>query len=128
MVKMKFMITALSLLFVGSVAFAAKKNDFCEKDYQRAMHGDKNLVGVELEGAMFDGVNLSGVNFTGAELDRASFVGADLTNANFTNAELDEANLKGAKIKGAIFNNTELEYTIWVDGRVCAEESVDGCW
>jgi len=51
-----------------------------------------------------------------------------LSNADFKGADLEEANLKGANISGANFKGAELEYTTWVDGRVCAEDSVGSCW
>lgn len=115
-------------VFTVGMASAAKKNDFCQADYDRILKGERNFVKAELEGANFQGMDLTGVDFSEAELDRANFKNANLANVNFTNAELDEANLSGANIKGAIFKNTELEYATWIDGRVCGEGSVDGCW
>lgn len=131
MQKRKIVILLLSVIVLSgfsTLSVQAKNNeDFCQEDYNRALRGDKDLAGAKLEGADLKGVNLCGADLRGAELEEADLQGADLTNANLKNADLDEANLKGAKIEGANFRGVELEYTIWVDGRVCSEDSVGSC-
>ena len=125
-------ITTTTLLVLAlttfGVALAKQCDDFCQEDLDRALKGDKDLAGAKLEGADLHGRDFSGADFRGAEVEKVNFQGANLSNANFRNADLEEANLKGANIKGANFSGAELEYTIWVDGRICAEGSVGGCW
>lgn len=125
----KVMVLFSVLLFsFGSVVIAKKSDDFFQEDYDRLLRGEKNMTGAQLQGADLSGKNLSGVDFKGAELEEVNFQKADLSNASFRNADLEEANLKGANIKGAVFSGAELEFATWVDGRVCAEDSVGGCW
>ena len=120
----------LAAIVISTIGVATAKNcdDFSQADYNRVLKGEKNFAGVKLEGANFKGMDLTGVDFKGADLEKANFEKANLTNASFQKADLEEANLKGANIKGAIFSGAEMEFTTWVDGRVCAEDSVGGCW
>lgn len=122
--KISLLLTALT----GTCLVYAGSDDFCPQDLTRLLNGDKNMVKAKLEGANLKGKDLSGVNFTKADLEEADLSGANLSNANFSDADLEEANLKGAKIQGANFKGAELEFTTWVDGRVCAEDSVGSCW
>jgi uncharacterized protein YjbI with pentapeptide repeats len=57
-----------------------------------------------LEGAVFDGADLTGANFSGAKLRGASFKGAILTGARFTDADLSEAHLEGAVLRDVSFD------------------------
>lgn len=129
MLTKKITTTVLLISLFSTVGMAmAGKEDFSVADFNRLIKGDKNLSHSKLEGANLHGKNLSGVDFRNADLEKANLSNSDLTNANFQNADLEEANLKGAKIKGAIFKSTELEFATWVDGRICAEGSIGGCW
>lgn len=121
-------LTALVLIFCGSIVSAKKSEDFYPGDYDRLLKGDKNMISAQLEGADLSGRDLSNVNFMGAELEKVNFQKANLSNANFKNADLEEANFKGANITGANFSGAELEFATWADGRVCAEDSVGSCW
>lgn len=125
--KKSIIFTFVFIAFAGIVA-AKTCNKFSQSDYERALRGDKNLEGVELEGANFKGIDLRGVNFKKADLEKADFRNADLSGASFEKADLEEANLKGAKIDGTIFKEAELEYATWFNGRTCAEDSIGGCW
>lgn len=139
----------LLVLSISSVGIAlADSCDFRASDLNRLLSGDKNMFGAKLEGANLKCKDLSGINFKKADLDEtdlsnsnlshSNFHGAgleeanlsnsNLSNANFQDADLEEANLKGANIKGTNFKDAELEFATWVDGRVCAEGSIGGCW
>lgn len=111
-----------------SCAIAKKCSDFSQVDYDRLTKGEKSFIGAKLEGANLCGRDLRGVDFRGAELEKANLQNADLSGADLTNADLEDANLKGAKISGTNFKGAELEFATWVDGRVCAEDSVGACW
>lgn len=120
------LLTILTALSIGIAL--ANPDDLYKTNLNRLLAGDKNLAGVRLKGANLKGKDLSNTNFTKANLEEANLSSADLTNANFQDADLEETNLKGAKIQGANFKNAELEYATWVDGRICAEGSIGGCW
>lgn len=117
-----------ALVFTAGLAIAKKNDDFSQDDLNKLLKGDKGMAGAKLEGADLRGKNLSGYDFRGADLEDANLSGANLSNANFKNADLENTNLKGAIITGTIFSGAELEYATWVDGRVCAEGSIGGCW
>ena len=127
--KLKLLMFSFSILILCSNLVLAKTHtDFSQEDYDRVLNGEKNMIGAHLDRACFRGMNLRGVDFSEAELDVADFENADLTGANFTKADLEDANLKGAKIDGAFFKGAELEFATWVNGRVCGEGSIGGCW
>lgn len=126
--KEKSLVLALTLILTSGIVIAKSCDDFSQADLNRLLKGDKNLAGAKLEGANLKGMDLSGRNFTGAELEEANLENANLSNSVFKDADLEEANLKGAKISGAIFKGAELEFATWIDGRVCAEDSLGGCW
>lgn len=121
-------ILAFSLFLCTNNVSATDAEDFIQEDFNKVIMGCKDLAGIKIEAANLKGFNLSGVDFRGAELEEVNFQGADLTNVNFQNADMEEANLEGAKIDGANFKNAELEFAKWVDGRICAEGSIGGCW
>lgn len=125
--KLSTILVLVSVLTAG-IAVAKKTSDFCQEDLDRALKGDKNLAGAQLEGSNFCTKDFSGVDFRGAELEKVNFQGANLSNADFKGADLEEANMKGANITGANFKGAELEFATWADGRVCAEDSVGSCW
>jgi uncharacterized protein YjbI with pentapeptide repeats len=91
-------------------------------DYMRALSGDKNLCGANLQGADLErknlqGVDLSKANLKSTELEDANLQGANLCGANLQNADLEGANLTGAKVNEANFDGADLENAIWIDGK-----------
>ena len=89
----------------------APQEPYSTGDRQRAVAGDRNLVGANLRGANLTsaflrgadltGANLSYANLRGANLTSATLTGANLTRANLTRANLRRANLTGANLTGA---------------------------
>lgn len=127
--RKKSLILGFAIILTTGVVFAKKINDdFNQKEFDSLLKGEKNLIGAKLEEANLQGLNLSGRDFSGADLEKANLQNANLTNAIFKNTDLEKANLKGAKITGAVFKGAELEFATWVDGKICAEDSVGGCW
>ncbi len=68
------------------------------------------------------GCDKSGYVLVGADLREAN-----LNGVNFSGANLNYANLKGARIEGVLLGGANLAGTTWLDGRVCAAESVGVC-
>ncbi len=78
--------------------------------------------GVDWSGCSKDGELLVGVDLRGAELLGTSLKSARLRYADMTQANLERANLAGADLTGA-----RLGSAVWVDGRVCAADSIGVC-
>lgn len=76
-----------------------------------------NLSQSDLSYATLNQVNLSGANLSGANMNFAEMRNADLSGANLRDALLDDAILDGAK----------LDQATWVDGKICAANSVGQC-
>ena len=70
-----------------------KRNNYNQRDLDRALAGFKNLSGAVLPGA-----DLTNADLTKADLTKAVLSGADLTNADMTRATLARANLTRAKL------------------------------
>lgn len=126
--KEKSLILAAIMILTAGAVIAKANDDFCKADFDRLLKGDKNLVNTKLEGVNLKGMDLSNRNFSGADLENANLENTDLTNSIFKDADLESVNLKGAKITGTVFKGAELEFATWVDGRVCGEDSLGGCW
>lgn len=114
----------LSFLFFLPVQAS---EDFSEKDYQRALQGEKNLNRALLEGANFQGMSFTDVNFSRADLENANFSDTTLIRVNFKKADLEGASFKNAVLTDVSFYGAELEYAVWVNGRVCSDDSVSVC-
>lgn len=125
---------------------ASKVNwDFCAKPKQQLAR--ENLAGMsarnaQLHGADLTNTNLRGADFAYADLSASDFtladghqmrlVGASLRKAVFNHARLTGADLRFADLSGASLAGTELSATllgnaIWIDGRVCAHDSIGVC-
>ena len=102
---------------------ASARNAMLEK----ARLDDARLSGADLSyavlrGASLRNADLSGARLTGADLRGADLGGADLSGADLGNAVLTEARVAGTRLAGA-----RLDRTVWVDGRVCAPDSLGEC-
>lgn len=72
-------------------------------------------------------VDWHGCDKSGYVLAGADLRGADLNGTRFAGANLSYANLKGARLDGAVFDGAKLSGATWMDGRVCAADSVGSC-
>jgi uncharacterized protein YjbI with pentapeptide repeats len=111
-----------------------------------------NLKESRLNGADLSGANLSGADLTWTEMNDIKLTRADLSNADLAmsimrRAAMDEANLNGASLRGADLTSADLRKAnlrnikrlgmwirkadltgaTWVDGRVCAPDSISVC-
>jgi len=91
-----------------------------------------NLSGSIMQLANLEGANLMLANFEGAHLHAANLRGSNLTMANLSgvsllDADLRGANLIGANLRDAILIQAKLDGATWIDGRVCADDSVGEC-
>lgn len=76
-----------------------------------------NWSGCNKEGELLVGADLRGAELLGTHLKSARLRYADLTQANLAQADLTSADLTGVRLGNAV----------WVDGRVCAADSVGVC-
>lgn len=93
----------------------------------RARFERADLTAADLAYANLDAANLRGANLRGAVLKGASLAQADLTGADLSGADLSFSVLKGAILDGARLDGAALNQSTWVDGRVCAGDSVGVC-
>ena len=102
-----------------------------------AVMQNMNLMRADLRGGQLVDVNLSFSNLSasllnGADLRQATLVGVSLRGANlagatFEGADLSYADLGGANISNANFSGARLDKVKWIDGRICAVNSVGRC-
>jgi uncharacterized protein YjbI with pentapeptide repeats len=122
-------LAAVLLALSGHTALAAC-TDFPEAgvNWRRCYHDGRELLGVNLEGAMLrdatfqrsamQNANLSHVDgyrakfvsaiMTGVRLDHARLIEADLTRADLTGASMVETDLRNAKLVNAILRDANL--------------------
>lgn len=93
----------------------------------RAQLSQAQLNGAEAPYANFALADLRGANVAGANFMGSSLRGAVLADVDFSGANLAYADFTDAQITGAKFNGAALGKAIWVDGSVCAADSVGTC-
>lgn len=106
-----------------------------------------NLQNSNLHSTHLNGAYLTKTNFTDANLSYSNLSNSNLSNANLSNsrlvgANLNNANLSGANLSGADLSyadlrkatitnvqvlNTRFDNAIWIDGTLCARQSIDRC-
>ena len=90
------------------------------------------FVGASLREADFAYADMTAADFTLADLGAARLVGANLRNAQLNHARLAHSDLRfadltGASLAGAELSGARLANAIWIDGRVCARNSIGAC-
>lgn len=73
--------------------------------------------GCRKDGALLEGADLRAAELVGTSLRQAQLSHADLSRANLLHADLAGADLRGARLGDAV----------WVDGRICAADSIGRC-
>lgn len=85
------------------------------------------LTGADLSYADLRHARLAHADLRGAKLLGANLSQASLAEANLEGAALDYANLRGVNLTGAKLDQASLNHAIWLDGKVCAEDSRGTC-
>lgn len=81
-----------------------------------------NLSYAGLENSNLSSANLSNSLLVGANLNNANLNGADLSFSDLSYADLSNATVSNVKVQ-----NTRFDNAIWIDGTVCARQSIDRC-
>ena len=107
----------------------------------------KNLQNSNLHSIHLNSAYLTKTNFTSANLSYSNLSNSNLSNSNLSNSRLVGANLNNANLSGANFSGADLSYAdlrkaiitnvkvlntrfdnaIWIDGTLCARQSIDRC-
>lgn len=71
-------------------------------------------------------------NLSYCQLQRSTLLGAnlkqaDLSYADLSNADLSYADLKDANLSNSNLTNTRFDHAIWINGQLCASESIGQC-
>jgi len=111
--------------------------NFSNKDLSKASFRNANLNGADLSGAILveskmqysdmSLTRLAKTNFKKANLTAVKLSGAIINGTDFRGADLSFANLTKAKARKIRLKKTRLSKTVWFNGQVCAEQSVDKC-
>lgn len=106
-------------------------------DLSRAHIRNANLANASFYRATLTGADLAYTNLALANLrmtDMAQVImtgatlrGADLRGADLRGADLSYADLQGAQLAGVSLEGARLDKAVWIDGTLCARESVSGC-
>jgi hypothetical protein len=92
-----------------------------------AMLDDARLKGADLAYASLKQASLRNAELAEINLNAADLTAADLTGADLSHADLSYAVLTGVNLTGVRFNATRLDKATWIDGRICAQNSIDVC-
>lgn len=104
--------------------------DFVEKKAKKVIEqyaeGERYFPDLTIEGGIFSGLDLSGIDFWESSLDGADFSGTKLKNAGFVltslksavfkGADLSDANFEGANVEDADFRGAILNRTMFAVG------------
>lgn len=88
---------------------------------------NSNLTEADLSYADLQLSNLSYATLRSANLKGANLQQADLSYSDLRDGDLRFANLRGARLGSSNLQNARLDKAIWVDGKICAENSIGQC-
>jgi len=91
-----------------------------------------NLMNAKLSGADMAYADLRFANLSYSQMDNVLLLGANLKNADLSNADLSNADLSYADLSNANLGQSKLanvrfNNTIWIDGQICAPNSIGKC-
>jgi len=104
---------AISEYKVGKKTNYTTKNRILQKLKEQGHLKNENL-----QQAMLDNLDLSGVDFSGANLQNAFLQNSNLEGANFQNANLRGAYLNMANLKNANFQNADLRFAKLIGAQI----------
>ena len=109
----------MDLLTTDVEAFNAKMSgnafDMSEMDFS----------GVNLEGAVFDNVDLTSSSFADANLTEVKFLGCDLTSVDFNRASLVECAFTESVLNGTDFSYARVDYCNFADADLAGAIMLD---
>jgi hypothetical protein len=91
-----------------------------------------NMMNTTLSDADMAYADLRFTNLSYSQLQNSLLLGANLKNADLSYADLSNANLSyadltGANLGGSKLDNTRFDHAIWIDGLICAPQSIGRC-
>jgi hypothetical protein len=86
-----------------------------------------NLNGANLAYADLHSSNLSYSQIQNTNLKGANLQNTDLSYADLSNSDLSYADLRQANLGGSKLDNVRFDHAIWIDGKVCAKQSMGQC-
>tara|TARA_R110002050_G_scaffold9504_1_gene33317 strand:- start:475807 stop:476706 length:900 start_codon:yes stop_codon:yes gene_type:complete len=91
-----------------------------------------NLMNTILNNADMAYADLRFTNLSYSQLQDSLLLGANLKNADLSyadlsNADVSYADLTGANLGGSKLDNARFDHAIWIDGQICAVQSIGEC-
>ena len=89
--------------------------------FNQELHGkpfdlsEVDLSGVNIEGAVFDNIDLSSSSFADSTLTEVKFLGCDLTSVDFNRANLVECVFSESVLNGTDFSYSKVDYCNFAD-------------
>lgn len=102
-------------------------SDFSGSNFEGANLSKATMFDADLRSANLRSANLVEASLWQANLEAAVLAGANLAGVALKNANLRRAELTGAEITGINLEGADLSYAIWIDGSVCAPNSIGRC-
>lgn len=84
-----------------------------------------DFSGVNVEGAIFDNVDLTSSSFADSNLTEVKFLGCDLTSVDFNRANLVECAFNESVLNGADFSYSKVDYCNFADADLAGAIMLD---
>jgi len=111
--------------------------DLHDKTLSNAQLRNSQLVGSNMMNSILSNADMAYAdlrfsNLSYSQLQNSLLLGANLKNADLSYADLSNANLSyadltGANLGGSKLDNTRFDNAIWLDGQLCAANSIGRC-
>ena len=109
-----------------------ENKDLSNAQLRNSQLSESNLMNTKLNGANLSYADLHGSNLSYSQIQNTNLKGADLRNvdlsyADLSNSDLSYADLRKANLGGSKLDNVRFDHAIWIDGRICAPQSIGQC-